>query len=149
MTARVGHAAQLGVPAQLAFYPGQQFHRIKGFGHVVIRPHVQAQHLVAVLAFGGEQDNRHVAGLAQPGSGGNAVHGGHHHIQQNQMQRFPGGNLQRLCPVFRFKQGIALAGQVNFQRGTDVRVIVTDQNIIHMVPPAPRTARRPPAAISL
>ena len=43
--------AQGGVPPQLALYPGDDLQGVEGLGDVVVRPDVQAQDLVGVLAF--------------------------------------------------------------------------------------------------
>ena len=50
-------AAQLGIPAQLGTHPRQYLHRHKGLGDIVVRPHVQPQHLVLRLGLGGEQND--------------------------------------------------------------------------------------------
>src|SRR5699024_190106 len=78
-------AAQPGIPAQLRADPGQHFHGNKGLGDIVVGAYIQPQHLVLGFGFGGEQNNGHVGNLPDPGGGGDAVHDGHHHVQQNQM----------------------------------------------------------------
>ena len=74
-------APQGGVPPQLALHPGQHLDGVEGLGDIVVRADVQPQHLIAVLALGGEQDDGDVAaGLPQPGGGPDAVQLGHHDI---------------------------------------------------------------------
>ena len=83
------HASQLGVPPELAAYPGHHLHRIEGLGNIIVRPQVQPQHLVRILAFRRNKDHRHIAGPAQLDGGGYAVQSRHHDIHQHQVDLFP------------------------------------------------------------
>ena len=94
----VGAALWLPLPAvaQGGTDPGHQLHHSKGLCHVVIRPLVQAQHLVVLRALGGEQDDRQGPGGRQ---GAQALEHlepvllRQHNVQQKQVRRPP---LQRL-----------------------------------------------------
>ena len=103
-----GAAAQLGITPQLAAHPRQNLQRVKGLGHIIVRTHVQAQHLVGIFAFGRQQDDRQIVLLAQLCQRGDAVQLRHHHIQQQQVDLLPRQNVQRLPSVGGFKGGIAL-----------------------------------------
>ena len=124
-------AAQLQIPPQLGAHPRQQLHRVEGLGDIVIRAHVESQHLVGVLALGGQQDHRHVAGLAQLRHGGQAVHDGHHDVHEDQMHVLPGGDAERLLAVIGGQHPIALRAEIDLQRGHDVLFVVNHQNVVH------------------
>ena len=126
-----GLGTQPVIPAQVAPDPGQDLHGHEGLGDVVIGPHIQAQDLVLGLGFGGEQQNGHIGKLPDPGGGGDAVHIGHHHIQQHQMDVPAFDDFQSLGSVLRLKKAIPLRGQVNFQCIDNFRLIVADQNVVH------------------
>ena len=126
-------AAQAGVAPELALDPCDDLDGIEGLGDVVVRPDVQPQDFVAVLALGGEQDDGHVAALPQLGRGADAVQAGHHHVQQDQIHRLALRQAQALQPVVGLHGGIALAGQVDVQGRDDVLVVVADQDGIHTV----------------
>jgi len=118
-------AAQLEIAPQLGPHTGQHLHGVEGLGDVVIRPHVETQHLVGVLALGRQQDHRHVAGLAQLRHGGQTVHDGHHDVHKDQMHVLPRRYAQRLPPVAGGQHPIALRAEIDLQRGHDVLFVVT------------------------
>lgn len=108
-------AAQLEIAPQLGPHTGQHLHGVEGLGDVVIRPHVETQHLVGVLALGRQQDHRHVAGLAQLRHGGEPVHHRHHDVHQDEMHLLPGSHSQRFFPVVGLQHAIALRRQIDLQ----------------------------------
>ena len=57
----------------------------------------------------------------------------HHHVQQNQVNVVVFRDLHRLRAGERLKQIVPLGGQVYFQRVDDVRLVVANQNIVHVV----------------
>ena len=60
------------------------------------------------------------------------------------MDVVPPHGLDRLRAVVGFKDAVLPAGEINFQRGDDVAVVVADQNVVHGVPlPCPTRRRRP------
>ena len=124
-------AAQMGIAPQLRTHPGQHLHGNEGLGNIIIRPHIQPQHLILGFGFGGKQNNRGVGKFPDPGGGGDAVHDRHHHIQQNQVDVVVLDNVQGLLASVSLEQAVPLRGQVNLQRIDDIRLIVADQNVIH------------------
>ena len=126
-------AAQLGIPAQLGTHPRQYLHRHKGLGDIVVRPHVQPQHLVLRLGLGGKQNDGRVGKFPDFGGRRDTVHHGHHHVQQNQVDVIVFRNFHRLGAGEGLKQIVPLGGQVYFQRVDDIRLIVANQNVVHMV----------------
>ena len=65
------------------------------------------------------------------GRGCNTVHDRHHHIQQNQVDFVVLHNIQRLLTGKGLIQVVAFRGQIDFQGVDDIRLIVTNQDIIH------------------
>ena len=124
-------APQAGISPQLGLHPGHHLQGVEGLGDIVVRPDVQAQDLVRVLALGGEEDNGHVAPLPQLGGGPDAVQLGHHHVHQDEMDLVLLHSPDGLPAVIGLQGAIALAGEIDVQGGDDVLVVVADQNGIH------------------
>ena len=119
-------AAQLQIPPQLGAHPRQHLHWIEGLGDVVVRAHVQAQHLVGVLTLGGQQDHGDVAGLSQLGHSGQAVHDRHHDVHEDQVHVLPGGHGQGFLAVIGGQHPVALGLEIYFQRGDDILFVIND-----------------------
>ena len=126
-----GAAAQGGIPAELAFHPGDDLDGVKGLCDIVVGADVEPQNLVRVLAFGGEEDNGDVGGLPQTGRGPDAVQIGHHHIHENEVDVVGAHHFQRLEPVIGVESTIPFAGEVDVQRRNNVFIVITDQNVVH------------------
>ena len=132
--------AQGGVPPQLALHPGDDLQGVEGLGDVVVRPDVQSQDLVRVLTFGGEEDDGDVAPLPQLGGGPDAVQLGHHDVHENQVDLVLFHRQQGLLAVVGPQGLVALAGEIDVQRGNDILVVVADQNGVHVSPsPFPKS----------
>ena len=127
----LGTAAQLGIPPQLAPDSRQHLHGHKGLGDVVIRAHIQAQHLVLGFGLGGEQDDGHIGEFPDFRGGSDAIHLGHHDVQQNQVDILPADNVHSLLTRIGLEQAVALGSQVDFQRVDDIRLVVADENVVH------------------
>ena len=69
--------------------------------------------------------------LTQTVERGDAVHAGHHHVQQRQMDVLAVDDLECLRAVSGLKHAIALSGEVDAQRGDDILFVVADKNVIH------------------
>ncbi len=106
-------AAQACVPAQHGPDPGQNLHGDEGLGDVVVGAHVQAQDLVLSLGLGGEQDDGGVGKLPDFGGGGEAVHDGHHDVQQNQVDVVFLHHIQSLLAGEGLEEIVALGGEVD------------------------------------
>ena len=119
------------VAPQLAADSGADLQGLEGLGDIVVRSQVQPQHLVRVLAFGGEQDDRGVALLPDGGQGAQSVHDGHHDIQQDQLYLLPLQGLQGFLPVGGGEKLVIRPRQVDFQSGDDIGVVVADQDVGH------------------
>ena len=125
----------MGIPPQLGSYPGQHLHRDEGLSDIVIRAHIQPQHFVLGLGLCGKQNNGGIGKFPDFGGCRNAVHDGHHHIQQNQVDIVPADNLHRLFTGKGLIKLIALRGQVDLQRVHNIRLVVTNQHIVHVLSP--------------
>ena len=68
--------------AQDGLDPGKDLFHFKGLGNIVVSAYVQTQHLVLRFGFRGEQNDRRIGKFPNFRSCCNAVHLGHHHIQQ-------------------------------------------------------------------
>ena len=118
-----------GGPPELGLDPGHQLQRIEGLGHIVVGPDGQAGDLVQVLHLGGEHDHREMVPLPDPPAEGEAVHAGHHHVQDCQVQRrFPDAG-QRLPAVVELIDGVALVGQIQLHQVGDLLFVVHDQDV--------------------
>ena len=119
------------IAPQLGAHPGQHLHRIEGLGDIVICAHVQAQHLVSVLALGRQQYDGDVAGLPQLGHGGKSVHHGHHDVHEDEVHVLPGSHGQGLPAVVGGENAVALGLEIDLQRGDNILFIINDQNRVH------------------
>ena len=124
------------IAPELGADPGLQLHGIEGLGDVIVRPHVEAQHLVGILALGGEQGHRDVGEFPELGQGADPVHHRHHDVQQHQMDVLPVQDCQGLPAVGGGKGPIALGLQVDLQGGDDILFVVADQNVVAHVHPS-------------
>ena len=129
-----GAAPKLEIPPQLAADPGRHLHRVEGLGDVVVRPHVQPQDLIRVLALGGQQDHRHIAHLPELRKGGDAVHLRHHDVQQHQVDVLPVQDVQGLLAGVGLQKTIVRICQIDLQGVDDVPLVVADQNVVHGAP---------------
>ena len=132
-TLRLLHlCSQHGVSPQLRSYPGQYLHGVKGLGDIIVSADVQPQNLIGAFAFGGQQNDGNIGSFTQFGGDGNSIQFRHHNVQQDQLNIGVLHHFQRLLAGICLKQTVVLLGrQINFQRGDDIPVIVTDQNVIH------------------
>ena len=133
--ARFRRALIAEIAPQLAADPGADLQGLEGLGHIVVRPQVQAQDLVRILAFGGEEDDGGAAALPKGGQGAQPVHHRHHDVQQDEVHFFPVQDLQGLLPVAGGEDMVVRLGEIDLQRGDDVRVVVTDQDVGHVRSP--------------
>ncbi len=112
---------QRGVAAELAFYPGQDLNGVERLGHIVVRPDIEAQDLVRVLALGCEEDDRDILALPELGGGADPVHVGHHHVHEDEMDLPLLHDLQRFQSVVSVIGLVPVAGEVDVQGGYDIR----------------------------
>ena len=63
---------------------------------------------------------------------GDAVHFGHHDVQKHQLDLLRTDDIQGFPPGIGLEQLIVrLGGQIDFQRGDDVPVVVADEDVVH------------------
>ena len=115
--------------AQHRLDAGHHFLGVKGLDHVIVGAQLQAQHLVKGLALGGEHHHRGIARLADAAAHFQAVHPGHHHIQQHHVGLDLVELFQALLAVAGRGDLIALLGQVQAQQLTDVGVIIHHKDL--------------------
>ncbi len=127
---RLYGGTQLQISPQLGFHPGQHLDRIERLCDIVIRSEIKAQNLVGVLAFGGQENHRHVADAPDLGQCRDAVHLRHHHVQQHQSDAAGGHGIQG-GPAAAAEHGlIAGSCQIDIECRTNICLIVTDQYFV-------------------
>ena len=117
-------------PAQQGPHPGLQLQNVEGLGDVVVRPALEADDLVGVLAAGGEHDDGHVGELPDAHTGLEPVDLGHHQIQDNEIEGAVPGQLHRLLPVIARLHLVALALQVELD-ALDQHLLVVYHQYFH------------------
>jgi hypothetical protein len=128
----------IDIAGELSDYATQMFYDIHQHDSVSLANNttmkqlaIQAQHLVLSLGLGGEQDDGGIGDVPDPGGGGDAVHDGHHDVQQNQVDIIVLHHFQGFLAGKGFKQIVALGGKVDLQGVDDIRLVITDQNVVH------------------
>ena len=124
------------VAPNLRFDPRQQLERRERLCHIVVRAEAQTCDLVGVLAFGREKNDRHVAAFADLHRRRNAVHDGHHDVEDDTVQRLLLRDSHSLFAVICGQNRIALAFQIDPRRVHNRLVVVAHQNLIHETPPS-------------
>ena len=97
----VGSAASGLARRSTASQPGDQLRRAERLGHVVVGAGGQRPHLRLLLADRGEDDDRHLAPLAQPLGHLDAVDVGQHQVEDRRRRRFHRGAVERLLAAAR------------------------------------------------
>ena len=121
----------LGALAQGGADPGQQLLDGEGLGDIVVRPQIQAGHLVHGGVPGGEQDHRQ--GLVLPADAPQhlqPVEPGQHDVQQHQLVLPGQGHLQPGPSVKGLSGLIALIFQLQFDHAVEFFLILHDQDFI-------------------
>ena len=126
------HSAQIGVAPKLSLYSGYYLQRIKRLCDIVIGTGGKPKDFVVILAFCGKKNYGQVINLAQLCRCRNAVHLGHHNIHKHKMNFVVLRYGYCFPAVFRLQYAVALSGKVDFEGGTNVFVVVTDKNSVHI-----------------
>ncbi len=96
-------------------HPGSHHGRVDGFGDEIYRPGSQPRGFFSDVVQRGDEDNRDVAcgsiGL-EASAHFQAIHVGHHHIQQHQVRRIACTGLQCLRPTGGHEDLVVLAENV-------------------------------------
>jgi len=137
-------------PAQERAYPLGQEPPGKRLGHVVVRPHPQAEHLVDLVIARGQQDHRHPRGLAQPLQQLHAVHARHLDVEHRHVGRRAIERVEGLLTVAVGRHLEPLGLEHHRDRCQDVPVIIDQRNRRHVCNPrmAAGNHRDPPGAWS-
>ena len=129
---RLHAAAEAHIAPQVAPHAGLHLDGVEGLRHVVVRAHVEAQHLVGELALGRQQYDGDVELLAQPGRGREAVHLRHHDVHEHEVDIVLPYALQRLTARRGRKELIVRAREVNLERRDYVGVVVANEYLRHI-----------------
>ena len=124
-------AAKLQVAPELRANPRLHLQGVEGLCDVVIRADVEPQHLVAVFALSGQENDGDVGELANLRHGSETVHLGHHDIEENEVDILFGCDGKGFPPGLCFENAVSLRSQINFQRRENVFLVVADQNVVH------------------
>ena len=107
---------------------GDQLARVEGLRHVVIGADLEADDAVDVVAAGGEDDDGDVAGLAELLADGEAVHLGHHDVEDDEVRADGLGLLERLLAVVGGFDAEALVVQVEAGKLNDVLLVIDNED---------------------
>ena len=116
-----------GAAAEHRLDAGHHFLGVEGLDHVIVCAQLKAQHLVEGLALGRQHHDRGIAQLADAAADLEAVHLGHHHIQQHHIRLELVEFLKALFAVVGGRDLIALLGQVEPQQLADVGIVVHNE----------------------
>ena len=123
----VDHHLQAGQAA----HAREQHHVVDGLSEEFVGAGLKARDTVAAAVQGGDQHHRHVPGLRivlQPAADLKAVHAGHHHVQQDDVGLFAGGDGQRRRSVVRRQDVVIFGGQLGFEQADIGLDIIDDEN---------------------
>ena len=126
-------AAQARIAPQLAPHAGLHLDGVEGLCHVVVRAHVESEHLVGALALGREQYDGYVVLLPQLGCRRDAVHFRHHDVHEHKVDVVLLHAVERLLACERGVYLVILVRQVDLQRRHDVDVVIAYQYVSHIL----------------
>ena len=90
---------QAGITPQLGAHARDQFHGVERLRHIIVRAHGQPQNFIGIFTFGREHDDGQVALFTNLHDGGQSIHFGHHHVDDNQTDRLAHHHVQRFQAV--------------------------------------------------
>ena len=112
---------------------GQQLLDGKGLGNVVVRPHVQAGHLIHHRVPGGEHDDGHLAFPPQPPQHLHAAEGGEHDVQQDELMLPGQGPVQPGAAVEGLLHLVALVAELQLYHAGQLLLVLDQQNFFRHV----------------
>ena len=124
--------AELHVAAQLALDTCEHLNGVERLGDVVVRTDVQPEHLVGVLALGGQQNDGHVAFFPQTQHSLNSVKLRHHNIKQDKVNVLPFNAVDGLKSVKCLKHPVPICREVNFQCRYYIFFVVANEYVVHL-----------------
>jgi hypothetical protein len=114
--------------AQHRLDPGDNLLGLKGFYHIIVRPQLEAEHLVEHLALGGEHDDGALGFFADFAADLPAVELRHHHVEQDQIRLFGVKQFKGFHAVRRDDRVKAFLFEIQTQQFADVGVVIHHHN---------------------
>ena len=126
---RLHRPSGASAPPKLGPNAGHQLARAERLDDVVVGPQVEADDLVRVAAARGEQDDRHIAVLAQPAADLQPVEAGQHDVEQDEVEAVRSRAAARaLGPSAASVDTMAARARGTGAAAADLGVVVDDQD---------------------
>ena len=126
-------AVQAGVAVEPrdGLHASAQFRRVEGLDHEIIRAATDAGQARLAVIQRGDHDHGDLGQggrCAQPATDLEAVHAGHHHVEQDEVGEQLGGELQRRGAIFGFDEPEVRVVQQLGERVAVCRVVLNDKD---------------------
>src|SRR6185437_3830849 len=128
-----GHERVLALVARPAHHRAQAGQQLLGperLGDVVVGAHVEGAHLLALVAHGGEHDDRQVAPAAHLGADLHAAAVGQHQVEHHRVGRADRHRVERLGLGLGGVHVVAGVAEDHAQRAQDLRLVVHDEHVL-------------------
>jgi hypothetical protein len=112
-------------------HAGEKFLHPERLGDVVVRAGVERLDLVGAVGSPGQHDDGRLGPAAQALDHLHAFQIGQAEVEDHQVRRMPGGDLERFGPGGRHVHPVFAHPQVDAQRTEDLRLVVDDQHPGH------------------
>jgi hypothetical protein len=118
-----------------ALMRAKQFARRKGFGHVIVRAHLQADDPIGLVVARGQHHDRHCAMLAgaQVAREREPIFTGHHHVEHDEVDGVRVQHRAHLAAVGHRGGAQAVLLQVVGDHAADLAVVVDDQDVVDVL----------------
>ena len=113
--------------------PGGEYPRAERLGDVVVGPPLEPCHHVALLALGGEHDDRDVAGLGvalEPTADLEPVDHRQHQVEHDQVGRLAANHFERLVAGGHAADAVALLGEVVADEFEKILLVVHHKHMV-------------------
>ena len=124
------HPGRLLRAAQHRLDAGQQLPWIERLGQIVVRPHLEADDAVDLLAHRRQHDHRYLGTRAQLAAQGEPVGPRQHEIENDQVDAPVGKRLLHLPAVPGRGHAVAMPGQEAGHQVPDFPVVVDDKQVL-------------------
>ena len=118
-----------GRPAQDDLGARGEFARAEGLHDIIVGAHLEADDPVGLLGLCGEQDDRDFAGRADVAGEAQAVLAGHHHVENDEVDRIGGQPRARLIGVGGLADAKALLGEELRERLANRALVVDEEDM--------------------